>query len=311
MRGEAERIFDEYLATAAQTGDQAAWERLVVRWQPRLVRHAWRLTGNADLARDMVQEAWVEILRGLRRLDDVAAFHAWAFRIVTRRCQRTFMRAETERRGIAEFTEEASQFAPHTATGEHAAELAKVLALMRALPASQRTTLALFHLDNLSVAEIAVALDVPVGTVKTRLMHARRKIREQLEGETMRNTDQLIEQALSVEDRELLAKHGEPNYLNQAFGLFQGSLGWVAWLTYLTGIVAFAGCAYALWQTWTTTDPLLAVRWGVVAVLLFQCSAMLKAYLGSHMQANRTLRELKRVEVQLSLLRDARPDNAL
>ena len=127
----------------------------------------------------------------------------------------------------------------------------------------------------------------------------------------MRNTDQLIEHALSVEDRELLAKHGEPNYLNQAFGLFQGSLGWVAWLTYLTGIVAFAGCAYALWQTWTTTDPLLAVRWGVVAVLLFQCSAMLKAYLGSHMQANRTLRELKRVEVQLSLLRDARPDNAL
>jgi DNA-directed RNA polymerase specialized sigma24 family protein len=47
---------------------------------------------------------------------------------------------------------------------------------------AQRAALALFHLDHLSVAEIAIALDVPPGTVKTRLMHARRKIRGQLEG---------------------------------------------------------------------------------------------------------------------------------
>jgi hypothetical protein len=124
----------------------------------------------------------------------------------------------------------------------------------------------------------------------------------------MDKTDQLIEQALSAEDRELLAKHGEPGYFTQAFGLFRGTLGWVAWLAYLSGLAAFAGCAYALWQTWTTSDALLAVRWGVVALLLFQCSAMLKTYLGSHMQANRMLRELKRIELQLSLLRS--PDAA-
>ena len=124
----------------------------------------------------------------------------------------------------------------------------------------------------------------------------------------MDKTDQLIEQALSAEDRELLAKHGEPGYFTQAFGLFRGTLGWVAWLAYLSGLAAFAGCAYALWQTWTTSDARLAVRWGVVALLLFQCSAMLKTYLGSHMQANRMLRELKRIELQLSLLRS--PDAA-
>mgnify|MGYP001351616401 CR=1 FL=1 len=124
----------------------------------------------------------------------------------------------------------------------------------------------------------------------------------------MDKTDQLIEQALSAEDRELLARHGEPGYFTQAFGLFRGTLGWVAWLAYLSGLAAFAGCAYALWQTWTTSDALLAVRWGVVALLLFQCSAMLKTYLGSHMQANRMLRELKRIELQLSLLRS--PDAA-
>jgi RNA polymerase sigma factor (sigma-70 family) len=51
------------------------------------------------------------------------------------------------------------------------------------LPPEQRSALALFHLEEMSVAEVAVALDVPLGTVKTRLLHARRKLREALEGE--------------------------------------------------------------------------------------------------------------------------------
>ena len=181
---DAERILDEYLAAAARAGDRAAWERLVTRWQPRLLRHAWRLTGNADQARDRVQEAWVEILRGLHRLDDVAAFPAWAFRIVTRRCQRGFARAARERQGIAELSHETNELAVDHASGEHAAELANVIAVMRELPAPQRVALALFYLDNLGVAEIAIALDVPPGTVKTRLMHARNKIRARLEGES-------------------------------------------------------------------------------------------------------------------------------
>ena len=120
----------------------------------------------------------------------------------------------------------------------------------------------------------------------------------------MNKTDRLIEQALSAEDRELLARHGEPGYFSQAFGLFRGTLGWVVWLAYLTGIAAFAGVAFAFWQMWTASETLAAVKWGVLALLLFQYTAMIKAFLGSHMEANRTLRELKRVELQLALLRD-------
>ncbi|MBB5014877.1 DUF6768 family protein [Rehaibacterium terrae] len=121
----------------------------------------------------------------------------------------------------------------------------------------------------------------------------------------MGKIDELIEQALSSEDRELLARHAEPGYFAQAFGLFRGSLGWVVWLAYLTGIAAFIGFAFALWQTWTAAEALAAVRWGVLAVVLFQYSAMIKSFLGSHLEANRTLRELKRVELQLALVRSA------
>ncbi len=124
----------------------------------------------------------------------------------------------------------------------------------------------------------------------------------------MNKTDELIERALSAEDRELLARHAEPGYFAQATGLFRGRLGWVVWLTYLTALIAFAGFGYAFWRMWTADEALTAVRFGALAVVLFQYSAMAKGFLGAHMEGNRTLRELKRVELQVAMLRDgARP----
>ena len=179
---DSERIYDEYLVAATMTGDRPALTRLVARWQPRLFRHAWRVLGDVERAKDMAQEAWVDILRGLARLDDVAAFPAWAYRIVTRRCQRSFARTA---RDIVEFDADESGTGVQTTEhdqGEFAAELGNVAAAIARLPPAQRAALALFYLEELSVAEIAIAMDVPPGTVKTRLLHARRKVRALLEG---------------------------------------------------------------------------------------------------------------------------------
>jgi RNA polymerase sigma factor (sigma-70 family) len=179
---QTERIYDEFLVAAAVTGDRPALSRLVARWHPRLLRHAWRLVGNIERAKDMVQEAWMEILRGLARLDDVAAFPAWAYRIVTRRCQRDFRRRDREPFESGEEEPDGSVEDPEITAGEFAAELSLVTSAIGTLPAPQRAALALFYIDELSVAEIAIATDVPPGTVKTRLMHARRKVRAILEG---------------------------------------------------------------------------------------------------------------------------------
>lgn len=185
MQRDAERIYDEYLAASAQAGDRLAWERLVTRWHPRLHRHAWRLTGQPDRAHDLVQDAWLDIYRGLRGLDDVVAFPAWALRIVTRRCQRAFHERDRERDGVSAWLAEHDPDAHDSGvTGEVAVDVARVQAEMQRLPPAQRAALSLFHLEHLSIAEIAIALDVPPGTVKTRLMHARRTIRAKLEGQT-------------------------------------------------------------------------------------------------------------------------------
>lgn len=175
-----DRILDEYLAAAARTGDRAAFEALARRWSRRLVLHAWRLGGDADLAQDAAQAAWVDIAGGLRRLDDCAAFPAFAYRIVTRRVADAIRKSGRRRRTETAFAAEARQ----SADGAEAFEaIADGMAASRAfglLPPEQRAAVALFYLEDLSVAEIAVALDVPAGTVKTRLLAARKRLRAAL-----------------------------------------------------------------------------------------------------------------------------------
>lgn len=173
------RALTAYLVAAARTGDRRAFALLVRGWQPRLLAHAWRLLGDAEAAADSVQEGWAEIVRGLPRLADVGAFPAWAYRIVSRRCGRAVAGAQRQRRLAESLASEPAE----EAVAESRPDSARLRAAMAALPPEQRAAVALFHLEEMSVAEVAVALDVPAGTVKTRLMHARRKLRAALEGD--------------------------------------------------------------------------------------------------------------------------------
>lgn len=182
MRRNAARVLDEYLAAAARAGDRRAMETLAVRWSPKLLRHAYRLTGDIEMARDAAQDGWADIISGLPRLSDAALFPSWAFRIVTRRCADAIRRNQRRRRTIAAFALESEPAGPDEASAESNADRAPLRRALSALPSEQRAAVALFYGEDLSVAEIAAALAAPVGTIKTRLMHARRKLREALEG---------------------------------------------------------------------------------------------------------------------------------
>lgn len=186
--GEPDRILDAYLAAAARAGDRSAFEALARRWEPRLLRHAWRLLGDGELARDVAQSAWADIAAGLSRLDDSAAFAAFALRITTRRAADAIRRARRRRRGEAAFADEPRLPFSNEGEMESAADLHVVSRALAALPRDQQAAVALFYLEDMSVAEISLALDVPAGTVKTRLMAAREKLKAALgvEKETVR-----------------------------------------------------------------------------------------------------------------------------
>ena len=180
MASQPDRIIDGYLIVSARLGDRKAFGALAIRWQKKLLVHAWRLLGDEEAARDAVQDGWAEIARGLSRLRDEAAFPAWAYRIVSRRCARQIARLQGRRRLEAAVAAEPPPPAPEP--GE-ALDHERVRRALRALPPDQQAAVALYHLEEMSVAEVAVALDVPAGTVKTRLMHARRKLRQAIGGE--------------------------------------------------------------------------------------------------------------------------------
>ena len=176
---ERARAIEAYLVASARLGDARALSELVALRGPRMFAHARRQSDDAEAARDIVQEAWVQILRGLRRLQDDHAFLPWALRIVTRIAARD-VRGKVARRRLAEGLA-AEPVVPVSPV--EPAETAVLHAALARLPREQSSVLALFYLEDMGVAEVAIALDIAPGTVKTRLMHGRAKLRAILEGE--------------------------------------------------------------------------------------------------------------------------------
>jgi RNA polymerase sigma-70 factor (ECF subfamily) len=182
MQRTHEDIQDELLVLECQDGDEAALRVLIGRWQPRLAGLAWRLTADREGARDVVQDAWLAIIRGIKRLDDPARFRSWAFRIVTNRCV-DWTRRRTVRRGANVALADARRHdepAAGASTGDRW-EADPVLRVMAELPDDQRAILALHYLEGMGIAEIAGVLRVPAGTVKSRLYHARNGLKRELE----------------------------------------------------------------------------------------------------------------------------------
>lgn len=161
-----------YMAGLARLGDRLAFEKLVKHFGPRLFSHAYRLLGHREEARDVVQEAWIEIARGLPKLRDDSAFMAWAYRITSRRAARQIDRNIKTRALGAGLPEPQAAFE----------DASSVRAAIEHLSPAQAATIRLFYLEEMSLREVAVAMDVPMGTVKSRLSSARNQLKPYLEG---------------------------------------------------------------------------------------------------------------------------------
>ncbi len=177
-----EDIQDELLVLQSQEGDADAMKTLIARWQPRLGRLAWRLTGERETAQDIVQDVWLAIVRGLTRLDDPARFRSWAYRIVSNKCA-DWTRRRMVQRSVAEDLRDGAATTSGGPSNEtdSESEVARMRGALTKLPHEQRAILSLHYLDGMSVKEIGRALNVPAGTVKSRLYHARNRLKQVLE----------------------------------------------------------------------------------------------------------------------------------
>jgi RNA polymerase sigma-70 factor (ECF subfamily) len=163
---------DAYQAALAAEGDQRAFELLYKRWHPKLMRFALRQTGNAEAAKDVMQDAAMAMARNISRLEDPERFSAWAYTIVRRRASDHIGRVVKDRQGLSEFTAQVT-----TETAPLSEEVLSVQQALRRLAKQDRMLLTLFYVDGLKGAEMAAAMGIPLGTLKSRLFAARAKLK--------------------------------------------------------------------------------------------------------------------------------------
>ncbi len=164
-----EQIVDEILVMDCQSGSAKAMEILVSRWQKRLWRYAFRLTADCEAAWDITQESWLGIIRGISRLNDAARFRSWAYRIVTNKTNDWIKKSRAVKR--TDITQLADHQQPEKKdTG--------VRELLERLDMRKRVVLSLYYFEQLTVPEIAAALKIPKGTVKSRLHNAGNELKE-------------------------------------------------------------------------------------------------------------------------------------
>ena len=176
-------IEDEFLVIECQRGNDDAFEELVRRWQPRYRAYAMRVLGSSDQAIEALQDGWMAIVRNIRKLDDPARYPAWSFRILHRRCM-DIIRRSARRRGVEEKFADGlprSTNDPVTGSTNHRAIDDDALhEAMNALSPDERAIMMLHYVEGLPLRAIADVLEIPQGTVKSRLYHARERMRDAL-----------------------------------------------------------------------------------------------------------------------------------
>ena len=167
------------LVERAQRGDRDAYEQLARGAARRLFLVASRILRDPDAAEDAVQQSLVAIWRELGSLRDPDRFDAWTYRIVVRYC-RSEGRRQWGRSGGALVDLSESMATPRDDVGEVAVR-DQLSQAFDALSQDHRTVVVLHHLVGLPLGEIAEILDVPYGTVGSRLHHALRAMRASIE----------------------------------------------------------------------------------------------------------------------------------
>ena len=181
---------EKILLKQAATGDSAAFEKLVLKYQSQVYNFCFRIMGNSEDAADMTQETFLKVWRNSDSFHGDSSFATWLFRLASNTCLdqlRSMKRKPTLPLTLTDQEgEEQSLEVPDTAPSPEESLVKKeerelLQAAMSALDAEQRQLLTLRVVNDMSYTEIAQALSLKEGTVKSRLARARENLRKKLE----------------------------------------------------------------------------------------------------------------------------------
>ncbi len=168
------KIFDGLLVLQYRSGNKKALGLLVNRYHHRLYEHSYRYTHDFDASKDIAQDCWSVIINKLDDLKSPNLFGSWALRIVTRK---SLDYVKNQKRNLNKLYEYYNGMNVNEDQENNEAEALKLLKAMSTLPENQQIVLQLFYKEDYSLKEISDILGTSIGTIKSRLFHAREKLK--------------------------------------------------------------------------------------------------------------------------------------
>ena len=185
-----EREIDQLLVERAQAGDQQAFEKLVSKYQRKLNRLLSRLVRDHGDVEDVVQETFIKAYRALPSFRGDSAFYTWLYRIGINTAKNYLVARDRRAPTSTEFdADEAEAFEDASQLHDintpervlHSKQIGQTVnAAMEALPEELRSAIVLREIDGLSYEEIALEMNCPIGTVRSRIFRAREAVAERL-----------------------------------------------------------------------------------------------------------------------------------
>lgn len=172
-----DKIFDGLLVLQYQSGNKKAMNLLVKRHHRKLCRHSYWYTHDIDASKDIVQDCWSIFINKLNTLKDPNLFSSWATRIVTRKSLDFLKKEKRNRKKLSDF---GVLTGVYENSDNKTTAINKLLKAIQLLPKDQQIVLQLFYTQEYSLKEISQILEISIGTVKSRLFHAREKLKNSI-----------------------------------------------------------------------------------------------------------------------------------
>ncbi len=186
----SDKEIDMALVERVQRGDKSAYDLLVLKYQHKIGHLVSRYVHDSHEAQDVTQEAFIKAYRGLKNFRGDSAFYTWLYRIAINTAKNHLVTMSRKITDTGIDAADAEQFDSGAALRENATpdrvmatdEIAHVVQeSIEALPEDLRTAILLREFEGLSYEEISVAMDCPIGTVRSRIFRAREAIDNNLE----------------------------------------------------------------------------------------------------------------------------------
>lgn len=184
MHRSHDQIIDELLVLESQDGNRAALDLLLRRWADRIGARAGVLCGQREGAGEVAQRSMIAVARGIWRLEDPGALGGWIMRIVAHRASDWIRERARQRRRERGFASQVDATIVNTVgdgLGSGVDDRARVRRALDRMEPERRAILVLHYAHGVPMEGLARVLDIPPGTAKSRLFHARRELGRLLE----------------------------------------------------------------------------------------------------------------------------------